>query len=191
MSKGLKISEALRTDLTGQRFGRLQVTAYGGTRYEKPQWLCQCDCGQQKLVCGRSLKTGRTKSCGCLSREVAATSKRTHGRSTSVEAKMFYAAKKRAKKNGLVFNLQLEDVVVPEFCPLLGLRLQTNAKGHAHNSPSLDRFDSSKGYVKGNVWVISHRANTLKGDASINELQTLALNLGSFLPATEEPINGN
>jgi hypothetical protein len=61
-----------------------------------------------------------------------------------------------------------EDIVIPDTCPLLGTPME---------SPSLDRIDSTKGYVKGNVWVISNRANTLKNDATLTELKTLVENL--------------
>lgn len=56
-------------DLTGQRFGRLEVIQRAPNQRNKTFWLCQCDCGQQKEICGNLLKTGNTKSCGCLNRE--------------------------------------------------------------------------------------------------------------------------
>lgn len=86
-------------------------------------------------------------------------------------------AKQRAIKKGMEFNLTEEDLVVPEYCPLLGIPLQTNKKGAGNDSPSIDRIDSSKGYTKDNVWIISHRANTLKNNATIEELSILVRNL--------------
>jgi hypothetical protein len=60
-------------DLTGQRFGRLTVIRrYGTIRTEEniyPTWLCHCDCGTEKVVTGRYLRTGRTRSCGCIQRD--------------------------------------------------------------------------------------------------------------------------
>lgn len=59
-------------DLTGQRFGRLIVLARAeNDRHNKSQWLCQCDCGNQKTVNGQSLTRGLTMSCGCLNREIS------------------------------------------------------------------------------------------------------------------------
>lgn len=58
-------------DITGQRFGRLLVLCRykENTSYNKPQWICQCDCGKQTIVAGKYLKNGHTKSCGCLAKE--------------------------------------------------------------------------------------------------------------------------
>lgn len=52
-------------DITRQRFGRLVVLERQGKRHDTV-WLCQCDCGRTTLVTGGHLKTGVTKSCGCL-----------------------------------------------------------------------------------------------------------------------------
>ena len=180
MTKGQKISKALRKDLTGQKFGRLLVIEYAESRYQRAHWLCQCACGLQKVICGSSLRRGLTESCGCITKETPHA--RTHGRSDSPEASMLYAAKKRAKDAGLEFDLRLEDIHIPEFCPLLpNIKLESRTeKRPTWCSPSLDRFDSTKGYVRGNVWVISHHANTLKSNATAEELQTLVENMKKF-----------
>ena len=66
-------------DLTGQKFGRLTVVErVENNKDNHIQWLCQCECGKQKVVLGNSLKRGLTRSCGCLSKEV--TSKLMKGR---------------------------------------------------------------------------------------------------------------
>ena len=65
-----RISHA-RVDLTDQRFGRLTMLRYFDTRTKVTYWLCECDCGNQKAIAGKSLRTGLTKSCGCLNRETA------------------------------------------------------------------------------------------------------------------------
>lgn len=79
-----------------------------------------------------------------------------------------------AKKRGLTFDIEVSDIVIPDACPLLGIPL-SHGVGHSHAaSPSLDRIDPSKGYVKGNVWVISSRANAIKNDATPDELERIA-----------------
>jgi hypothetical protein len=79
---------------------------------------------------------------------------------------LWSVAKSRAKKFGLEFNISIEDVVIPEFCPIIGCKL-IKGNGHRPDAPSLDRIDNSKGYIKGNVRVISREANLKK--SSLNE----------------------
>lgn len=85
---------------------------------------------------------------------------------------MVSRAKYRAKSIGVAFDIKAEDLELPTFCPVLGIPLVFNhgARGYFPDSPSLDRINPSLGYTKGNVRVISARANLLKNDASIDEL---------------------
>lgn len=83
------------------------------------------------------------------------------------------SARSMAKRKGYEFNLDLSDIVIPTHCPVLGIPLDPAAPQHSDSLPSLDRFDSTKGYVKGNVWVISWRANRIKQDASFTEIEAL------------------
>jgi hypothetical protein len=87
------------------------------------------------------------------------------------------SAKARAKKNGLEFNLERGDFEVPAVCPALGIPLFWGERTYMaknHNAPSLDRLDPTKGYVKGNVRVISNRANFIKTNATAEELRLVA-----------------
>lgn len=73
-------------DLTGQTFGRLYVVARAvKTRASNKQamWVCKCTCGQTVIVDGYSLRSGRTKSCGCYQAEKVAKSNSTHGKTTT------------------------------------------------------------------------------------------------------------
>jgi len=105
---------------------------------------------------------------------------RLSGKLTSVH-RMLCSAKARAKKAKLPFDLKLEDVVIPEVCPLLGIPIveghMKGKQGPSPNSPSLDRIRPELGYVKGNLWVISHRANIIKQDATPDELELIAKQL--------------
>ncbi len=71
-------------------------------------------------------------------------------------------------------------MVLPKFCPLLNIALKINQIKSENNSFSLDRIDNSKGYIPGNVWIISKRANWIKNNASIEELDTLVNNLKKY-----------
>jgi hypothetical protein len=75
---------------------------------------------------------------------------------------MFERSRDRAKHQDIAFDITPEDIVIPEFCPYLGIPIVTGVGKMTDNSPSLDRIDSAKGYIKGNVEVISFRANTIK-----------------------------
>lgn len=63
-------------DMTGRRYGRLTVIERAPRDSKTAYWLCRCDCGTVKVISGESIRAGHSKSCGCLSREVAA---KTHG----------------------------------------------------------------------------------------------------------------
>jgi hypothetical protein len=81
----------------------------------------------------------------------------------------------RCKKDQIEFNITIEDLSVPGFCPYLGLPLATDAKEKIHpNSASVDRIDATKGYIKGNVEVISQLANVMKNNASPEQLVAFA-----------------
>ena len=80
------------------------------------------------------------------------------------------AAKGRAKKNNIEFSITAEDFDLPDICPVLGVPMIKRTR----TAPSLDRIDPSKGYVPGNVQVISHKANLMKNDATKDELERFA-----------------
>ena len=90
---------------------------------------------------------------------------------------LVYDARARARRNGVPYDLTVEDLTWPTHCPVLGIELfygRAEGDGQRQNSATLDRRDNSKGYVKGNVFVISHRANRIKSDATAAELEAVA-----------------
>jgi hypothetical protein len=88
-------------------------------------------------------------------------------------ARLLRSARKRAAEKGLEFSLKRADVVIPEICPVLGIELDKDSStlGPCANVPSLDRLNPALGYVPANVNVISFRANTIKNDATTEELE--------------------
>jgi len=86
---------------------------------------------------------------------------------------MLKHAKYSARKKGIPFNLTLKDIEVPKVCPVFGFRLSVGNAIRNSKSPSLDRVNPRKGYVKGNVRVISWRANDLKKNATLKEVKAL------------------
>lgn len=99
--------------------------------------------------------------------------KRTGWKSYSIQSQLYYSAKSRAKHLGLPFNIVKEDIIVPSCCPILGVKF-TKEKGPTRSlNPSLDRLIPEKGYVKGNIAVISLKANMLKNDMSLETARKL------------------
>jgi|688.fasta_scaffold374013_2 hypothetical protein len=87
-------------------------------------------------------------------------------------------AKQRANKNGMEFSITLDDLLpLPDVCPVLGIKINYEGnkgqRGFVNDSPSIDRLDSSLGYVKGNVKIICWRANRVKSDATVEELRAI------------------
>lgn len=87
---------------------------------------------------------------------------------------MLNNSKMRAKRSNMEFSIDADDIFIPKICPVLGIPLHRCKKENWNNSPSIDRIDNTKGYIKGNVIIVSRRANILKKDATIEELQKLA-----------------
>lgn len=95
---------------------------------------------------------------------------------TSRNKYLIMCAKRRAKKKGIEFNLEPTDIQIPEYCPLLNIKIDDWSEDSGYRS-TLDRINNSLGYVKGNVMVVSSRANRLKNDATIAELELLIANM--------------
>ena len=81
------------------------------------------------------------------------------------------STKHSAKVRGLENTLVLSDIIIPKYCPILGYKLSYS--GREDDSPSVDRVDSTRGYTKDNIQVISYRANTLKSNMTIEECRKL------------------
>jgi len=173
-------------DLVGQKFGKLTVLkeeVIFKSGKNRVITTCKCECGGEKSIERSSVTSGRSISCGCLRREATIafnkTKKKPEGtlKRDDRRYKMYHNAQHRAKKKGIPFTISMEDIVIPETCPLLGIPLvSTNDKRDPRN-PSLDQIDPGKGYTLDNIQVISSRANWLKADATLTELKTLVENL--------------
>jgi hypothetical protein len=86
---------------------------------------------------------------------------------------MLYRTRASARRRGMDCDLQPEDIVIPTHCPVLGIELRFDS-GNKDLSPSIDRIENTRGYVRGNIVVTSWRANRIKSDASIDELAAVA-----------------
>jgi hypothetical protein len=95
----------------------------------------------------------------------------------STARSLFQDAKSRARKSGRPFTIREEDIVIPKFCPVLDIELIPARGQQWDQSPTLDAMNNEEGYVPGNVWVVSMRANRLKGDGSSQEHRAIALHV--------------
>lgn len=88
--------------------------------------------------------------------------------------KLVAQARCRARDAGLEFNITAADIVIPSHCPVLGTPLILGAsRTTKDSSPSIDRVDSSKGYTKDNILIVSWKANRLKSNATLDEMRKL------------------
>lgn len=167
----------------GQRFGHVVVVGEGGfDRHQQVLWRLRCDCGRSfssksRLVRGGEVTTcGRRKYCRRYTRL-----RRSHERFDPAKRWALGALKRtrqRARASGIEWKLDVDDLLpVPTRCPLLGIELRVGRRGFHPSSPAIDRIDNRQGYVRGNVWIISNRANLIKRDASLQELEMIAAGL--------------
>lgn len=142
-------------DLVGQRFGRLQVKSLFGT--SPTRWNTVCDCGKEKVVSSDNLRSGKSRSCGCLRIEVACRQLGVEptGR-PPVPHRIFDKYRYNARQRGLVWGLTFEQVeaVISQPCHYCGAKEGYNG---------IDRKDSSVGYFPENVVPCCKSCNRIKG----------------------------
>lgn len=86
----------------------------------------------------------------------------------------FFGKKANALRKGKHWDLSFDALEWPTHCPALGIELDYFPEGTQENSVSFDCTDPSKGYINGNVRVLSWRANRIKNDATPEELRKIA-----------------
>jgi len=164
------------SNIKGKTFDRWTVLKRSKLAQRKDRWLCLCKCGTKRCVIGWNLRNGR--STGCRECIVHPGPTPTHGMSGSLRYVLYTHARRRAKKANLPFTIKCTDIPeIPKICPLLGIPLFQGKKILCANSPTLDQITCGRGYVPGNFWVISFKANAMKSNASLKELQMLVRNL--------------
>lgn len=94
----------------------------------------------------------------------------------------FRAKRANATRSGIEFTIDFCDLDFPTHCPILGIELNYFAEERAENSVSFDRLDPTKGYIKGNVVIVSWRANRIKNNGTAEEHQKIADFMNRFVP---------
>ena len=155
-------------DLTGRAFSRWSVLAYAGRNSHKHVWLCNCECGREKVVDGQSLKAGLSKSCGCLKGELAKQKATVHGSSGTPEHTAWLGMWERCTnpkhKSYPAYAARVPSVEFEQFERFLEEVGKKPSPAH-----SLDRVDNKVGYIPGNLrWTTSRRqANNTSANVHI------------------------
>lgn len=172
--------------LIGQKYGKLTVVEYDCKPQMRHRWWCICECGTRKSIQENHLKTGNTKSCGCLHRRRGKDSPFFKGFG-DIPLDYFSIVKRNSKGGGKLnrsskeFSITIEDMwnqflSQGKKCALTGLEIgfdgtskERKRKETSKSTASLDRIDSTKGYVKGNIQWIHKDVNIMKNDLDVNQ----------------------
>lgn len=98
-----------------------------------------------------------------------------------INVSIFNRTKRRASLKGIEFTITKEDIVIPNICPILEIPIYVGTKKDYFNSPSIDRIDVTKGYIKSNIRIISMLANSMKNSANREQLLTFAKNIEKYM----------
>jgi len=109
-------------------------------------------------------------------------------RLTNPEVAILYRIKQRCKRENIPCDLEVDDIVIPDICPIFKKPLVIVA-GRNDYAPSVDRINPKLGYIKGNIHIISDRANRIKNDSTPEELRLLADYFGTNL--IQEKLTGD
>jgi hypothetical protein len=149
-------------------------------REEKPNRYKVCDNCEQSLNLGKfsliekwNINSDTKNTCKKCSIKIRQAEKLNRDWKVDAAKLLYSNIKSRCKRIGREFSIELEDILIPEKCPVFGFDLKREDRQTWMCAPSIDRIDSSKGYIKGNVTVVSRRANIIKRDATIEELEQL------------------
>jgi len=157
----------------------LPITEFYRDGHAYDGWMAMCKaCSREKSIKWRSQKAKDPKW-----RKRFNEQNTKYRKAGGKVLQMYQAAQERARKFNLEFSITKEDIVIPEVCPVLGIKIKAgegrkwdpqskgcHLNGARDSSPSLDRIDNSKGYTKENIRVTSWRANYLKHTATLDEL---------------------
>jgi hypothetical protein len=157
-------------DLKGQKYGKLTVLRRDSEESDRVRWKCLCDCGKEKSVASNLLRSGATRSCGCLG---------PYGRFDdeflASKNNLYLIYRINAKNRGITFSLEFEEFIklTQEKCyycnqkPSRYFKSATGRKGIFYNG--LDRVDNTKGYDLNNVVSCCKYCNFAKADLTQKE----------------------
>lgn len=166
-------------DLKGKKFGKLFVKEFAGRKNNLRYWSCICDCGNEKIVRGGHLTKGFTKSCGCEAHPSKSKHKSWKGHG-EIPLDFFTTLKRNAQLRKIEFNITIDylwELFLKQDrkCALSGRELNFGrvTKDKKTKTVSVDRIDSDRGYVFGNVQWIDKQINIMKN--KMNEKYFISL----------------
>ena len=166
-----------RENIKGQKFGRLSVLEIDKNIRHTSRWICLCDCGNKKSVLTSSLQSGKTKSCGCLHKEIV---KNLHKIEKYEEIPLTFLKKiqRSAKKRKLECSISIKEIWEiyinqNKLCFFtkqpIGFCDDKKTSNYILNTASLDRIDSTKGYNKNNCCLVHKDINFMKQNFSVEK----------------------
>jgi hypothetical protein len=160
-------------DITGKKYGRLLVIKPIKSDFYSKQWVCQCDCGNEKIASYHNLNNGHTKSCGCLQQESRLKGSDEPGFNFTINA-----YQRNAKARGYEFNLSREQFkdITNKNCFYCGCPPSNLSKGSKKYNKGdyiysgIDRVDNDKGYTLDNVVPCCYPCNVRKRGLSKEDM---------------------
>ena len=169
---------------TGNRYGRLLVLGRADKRYGRGEayWWCHCDCGDDTVVRGNNLRSGNTKSCGCLWKErVREANTLPNGEASFND--LVYKMKHNAKVRGLEWQLTKEQVrhLTKQSCHYCNGEPSQTKSGRNYNGVyvynGIDRVDNTKGYTIDNVVPCCETCNRMKLAMTLEDFRVHVLRI--------------
>ena len=165
-------------NMIGKKFGRLTVIRrnYPNSKHGQPMYLCKCKCGRKIIIYGTSLRSGNSKSCGCLKKEFAGEQVKLSLGLANIRLSISNY-KRRAKRRGYEYNLTENQFInlTQKDCYYCGakpsnINKKKNCNGdYIYNG--LDRVDNDKGYTMDNVVPCCRNCNRAKYKMTLQEFQ--------------------
>lgn len=170
----ISLKEAKAKGLRYYYTGKLCKSGHDSIRMVKGGSCKECKDNYRKLYCEKIENKEKIRDYHKeRHKKTYSTEKRRESYEKRLEENIFYRAKKRAEQKNINFDIEISDIVIPDICPILGIKISKKVDGKKEHSPSLDKKIPELGYVKGNIVVISNRANRIKSDATVEEIEKL------------------
>lgn len=179
-------------DLIGQKYGRLTVVEFCGIKNRKATWKCVCDCGMVVIATGNNLRSGTTKSCGCLRRETTRArgkANTTHGNSHDNRTRLYTIwcgmRQRCSNRNRTAYPLYGGKgvLVCDEWNNFDAFKAWALSHGYADNL-SIDRIDHNGNYEPDNCRWITISENVARANKNHTTRKVIR---GEGLPEVSQP----